>query len=398
VLALTMGASRGLAQPADAPPSSDDRAREPADAPPPPEGEALPPAGGRPGLREFLPRQMLELPPKERRAKFREFLEARRTRVDRIQKALDEALKSLDGGKSIEEVVTEFPAELRSDLRPGGGRGAGPGGGPGGPGGLGGPMNEGPPGAPGQGPGPVDERDGSIKNLNDLGPVVPAGDGPPSPGAGQGRGPGGQGQGRGPGPRPGAREGRAEITDADRAVFDEFLGSAAPRVQVMMRELRKQDPERADHKIVEAMPRMRWLIDLREKDRPLYDLRLRDIRAGREAFDAARAIARFDHEHADQKLSPEREKLAGDLRKSLQEQYDVRGQILAHDIAKIESDLAKQREELANRADGKSPVIEKTFDLLIERAKEWGRGPRDRDRRPGKPAGPEGEGQQPPPP
>jgi hypothetical protein len=346
-------------------------------APPPAHDEPPPPAAGEerrgpgdedragrgPGTRDGWLRQWMELPEGERRARFREFLSSRRNRAERIQAALDEAIRSVDRDVPIEQVMEAFPADLRGDLRPGGGRGAG------------GPMGEGTRGGSGGGPGGEmggDHGAQSLDKLNELGPVVPGDEGP-----GEG-GPGGRG--RGP------REGRGTLSDVDRQAFDEFLGSAAPRLQMMFRKLREQDANAADQRVMEGLPRIRWLLELREKDREMYDLRLKDIRAGREALEAARGLAALDREGTNE-TGDKRSKLEGDLKRALETQYDLRGQILGREISRLENDLGKRREEMGKRADGRTATVERTSKSLVERAKEMGR--RMREHRGG---GPKGEG------
>jgi hypothetical protein len=131
----------------------------------------------------------------------------------------------------------------------------------------------------------------------------------------------------------------------------------------MMRTLRERNPEMADRKIQDAMPRMRWLIELREKDRALYDLRLRDIRSGREAFEAAREIAALERKGSQEDQASRQNELEGRLKRALEEQYDVRGQILAREIARME-------EELGKRAEGRAPTVERMTRTLIDRAKD----------------------------
>jgi len=314
-------------------------------------------AGARDGSRDWLPRQWLELSKEERAKRLREFLEFRRDRMQRTQQAIDRALKSMDDGIDIDQIVADFPADLRTDARPGFGPGRGLGG---------------PPGAPADG---QTEGDPILNDPDRLGPSAPTGDEVPAPG-GRGFGPG-PGGGRGAG-----REARGPITDADREAFDEFLGSAAPRLQVLMRQLRESDPEKADRKVREAMVHMRGLLELRERDRAMYDLRLRDIRAGREALEAARAIVRHDREHPDNSDAEGRLRLVEELKRDLASQYEIRGEILAREIARMQGDLAKRQEDLSKRPAGKAAAVDRNVDDLLRRANErWpgrpGDGPDD---------------------
>lgn len=303
-----------------------------ADQPEPPAREPVSDAAEAGGL----PRQWLDLPAAERRQRFREFLASRLDRADRTRQALDDAIKAIDKGEPLEDVIAAYPADLRAGMWGGlGGRGEGRMGSRRGPGGGGPPSTE--------------------ENFNELGPVVPDGaDRPP---------PGGRGE----------RDTTAPVTDSERQAFDEFLAAAAPGIHAMLRELRAKDPERADRKLREGLPRIRWLMDLRERDPEAYRLRLLDIRHGREAFEAARALAAYDREHTNDqdKSSAERQELADRVRAALREQYEVRGQLLEHEITRLDQDLSKRRAELAGRTGGREAAIGRGFDKLRERAREW---------------------------
>lgn len=292
------------------------------------------------GSRDWLARQWPGLSKEERTRRLREFLEFRRDRLDRTQKAIAHALKSMDEGVDPDRVLSEFPMELRPDARPGPGRAAGPRGA----------RDDGRP-----------EGDPVLNDPDRLGPASPGGD-----------------EMRPSGDRrlgPGAGGARGPVTDADREAFDEFLGSAAPRLQGLMRQLRQSDPEKADRKVREAMVHMRGLLELREKDRAMYDLRLRDIRAGREAMEAARAVVRHDRDHPNHSDAEGRERLIGELRRSLENQYDVRGEILAREVSRMQSELARRQDDLSKRPAGEQAAIDHNVDSLLRRAAERWPGP-----------------------
>lgn len=313
----------------------------------------------------LLPRQWLELPAAERRQRFRDFVASRLDRAERTQQALADALKAVDDGAPLDQVIADYPADLRAGFWGGPGAG-GRGEGGRGEGRIGGRRGPGNPAAP---------SPASDENFNELGPVMPdnAGDQHQPPPRGRGE-----------------RDESTPITDAEREAFDDFLASAAPGVHRMMRELRSRDPDRADRKLREGLPRIRWLMDLRQRDPEAYRLRLQDIRHGREAFDAARDLAAYDREHTGDaaKSSAERQELTERVRTALRDQYEVRGKLLEHEITRLDQDLSKRRSELAGRTGGREAAIGRGFDKLRERARDWLRNPHGRAK---------GKGEQPPP-
>ncbi|MFN7021301.1 MAG: hypothetical protein ACK4WH_08260 [Phycisphaerales bacterium] len=305
--------------------------RDRADQPHPPTGGAR-----SRGERELL-RQLMSLPPEERRARLRAYLVERQERARRIESALARAIKAIDDGAPVDDPDALMPAESREF------RGVVP---------ALGPPQDLPPqtgnGADHTGPGATDP--------DELGPVSL---------------PGLTGPGRGPRaeespPRP--HEG--PITEEDRAVVNEFMSSAAPHLIEMFRQFEQKSPERAEARTREMLGRIRWLIDLRRSDRGEYDLRLEDIRHGREAFDAARELARFDRDGADRSPA-QRDEIVARMRAALNEQYRVRGAMIGREIARLESDLDQRRSELARREEARDSAIARTMEKLTERAAEF---------------------------
>ncbi len=311
---------------------------------PPPEGsrERLS-FQNQPGLRTRSDREalrgLLALPPEERQERLKSFLTERLERAERAKTSLSKAIDALDRGAGLDEIVALIPQDLR-DSRGGGGAG-------------GSPTHAGP-------------RPGEDANIDELGPVPMPG----QPRSGDG------------GPPPSTSD--RPVTEEDRAAVQEFLISAAPQLAVMMDELRDKNPERADVKVRETLNRIGWLMDVRKSDRALYELRLQDIRHGREAFDAARSLARYDRTHEGPESS-ERQVLVAKLRGELAEQYRVRGELLQSDIQRLEGDLSKRRADLARRSDGQESTITRMADKLRDRAREWmSRHPRDQGGPPGR--------------
>lgn len=283
-------------------------------------------------------RQLMSLPPEERKARVKALLTERMERAERTRQTLADAIEAVDRGDAMESVVPLLLQDGREPRR-GGGAGGGPGG----------PMQPGE-GPPGSGPTGADD-------IDELGPVM-------TPGMG--------GAGRPPmsgGPDDQSFDG--PITDEDRQIVSEFLASAAPGIGQMMTELRERNPERADQKIRETLPRIRPLMELRKSDRAQYDLRLEDIRHGREAFEATRALVRLRRAGESERTSEQEAAILDRLRSSLEEQYRVRGELLRLDIGRMESELTKRRAELEHRPEARAATIDRMIEKLQTRAQDW---------------------------
>lgn len=284
---------------------------QPADPAPESAADRSTDRAGAPG-RDML-RQAMQRPPAERRAFLRELLQSRLQRLERQRDGLQAALHAIDEGKPLEEIGPLVGSEsFARDGRIGG-----------------------PPGRQGGAPPNSDDE---------LGPVPMPGGGPGEP------------------PRP-RQPSDSPVTAEDRAAVEEFLSSAAPQLLKMLNEIRERDPAEADARIRDSLPRLRDLLELRTSDHALYELRLADIRHGREAFEAARALVRLDRA-GDEASEAQREELITTLRTSLRDQYRVRGEILAHELVKLNERIAKHREN-------REAVVERMMERLRGRAREW---------------------------
>ncbi|MCC6320519.1 MAG: hypothetical protein IT438_03680 [Phycisphaerales bacterium] len=332
VAAACAGADQPEARQPDAPPEK---------APGSPPGSG---SGRSRGERDLL-RQLMSLPPEERRARLRAYLVERQERADKLRDSLERAIKSLDDGAPLDDLGKLIPAEAR-EFRGG--------------------WTSSPFGPPIDGAAAPTTETASPATINpdELGPVpVP---GVTSPSSTRGGPPGTA--------RPEALASKPHegpITEEQRAVVSEFFASAAPQIMDMYKQFEQKSPERAEARMRETIGRIRWLIDLRKTDRPAYDLRLMDIRHGREAFDAARELVRFDRANPEKSASADRSAITDRMRAALSAQYRVRGELLQRDLTRLEADAAKQRAEFEKRAETRDATIARSMEKLTQRAADF---------------------------
>ena len=231
------------------------------------------------------------------RRALRELIERRLEFSRRQQERMERALRMLEEGADPADVEAEFPDIGRG---PGGlGGGGGPGGPPGGV--MDGDMGDGPPGPRGPGRG---QRD-------------------PGGGGGGGGGMGGR-EREPPLDRP--------LTDEERAAVREFLRTAQPRLHEMFAELEAADPDEASRRLREMFPRIRPMIELRQNDPALYELRMRELRTGREAMESARKF--IEVERAANTPEAERSRAEAALRAAVGAHLDARAEIGRHELAR----------------------------------------------------------------
>lgn len=186
-------------------------------------------------------------------------------------------------------------------------------------------------------------------DLDHLGPT-------PLTGVGQGQ-PGG-----GRGPSAPERALTAEEKDAVRDV----LTAAAPGTLKKIDDLRAIDPAQAERKYAEAWPRMKFLMEMRSRDRGMYDLTLGDVRAGREAMEAARAIVNMEKRGV-LAGSDEYKKGEAALRTALSAQFEQRTRILQHQMEKMRERQATMARDIATRSEREADVVSRNAASLVER-------------------------------
>lgn len=272
----------------------------------------------------------------------RNLIERRLEQTRQAEARLQRALARLDGGATLEDLRDEFPELQRQ------GRG----------------DNQDWP----SGPGRMDGADSSF-------PTPPARGNPSSRSGTPLGGPdfnelGPSPDGMGPGPK-NSRSPRHDgpLTSDQRQAIRDFLRSASPGMLPMIERLERDDPAEAEKRFAEMLPRVRFLIEMREREPELYNLKLQDIRLGRESVEAARRLAELD------KRGPGAEpgEITGQsdrLRTALSEQYDVRGQILAHEVSRLQERQAEVAKEIQGRPARRDEVVQKMMSTLVEREKQ----------------------------
>ncbi|MBX3403352.1 MAG: hypothetical protein KF699_08080 [Phycisphaeraceae bacterium] len=260
------------------------------------------------------------------RRMLRELIERRLEFSRRQQERMERALRMLEEGADPADVEAEFP-----DI----GRG------PSGPAGAGGP--------------PGGMMDGDM------------GDGPPGP-RGPGRGqrePGGSGSGGREPPldRP--------LTDEERAAVREFLRTAQPRLHEMFAELEAADPDEAARRLREMFPRIRPMIELRQNDPALYELRMRELRTGREAMEAARRFIEVERTAS----SPEAERTRAEaaLRAAVGAHLDARAEIGRHELARQIERAQRDLAEIEGRSADRDADVQRMMTRMIERERQRAR-------------------------
>lgn len=132
--------------------------------------------------------------------------------------------------------------------------------------------------------------------------------------------------------------------------------------------MREQDPERVPRELRERFPRIREFLALHRYDRPMFDLRVQDLKLARESRDLSKRINDARDADADGRADAMEDELAT----LVERHFDVRQQIRQRELERLEARIAELREQLDERADDKSDLIEAHVERLLSGERgEW---------------------------
>jgi hypothetical protein len=176
-------------------------------------------------------------------------------------------------------------------------------------------------------------------------------------------------------PRPPAEVERAEVAarpepprtrrpprlapeDVDEAL--EVLGDYRPELADKISEWAKQDPEKVASLIQEHMPWIQSLITNRRQDPDGYRLRLQDMRLEQRSEALAKQVG-----EARQASARNVARLEAELRKVIDEHFEVRQQIRQHNLARLERAVETLRRQLSERHDTRQTLTDAQFKRLL---------------------------------
>lgn len=269
-----------------------------------------PPATGTPRRGQDQPREGLKNRPVAKEV-LRKRLEKRLSDIQDTQKKLEEAIRAMDGGASTEDLKKILPEQ--------------------------GPLR-----------GLLDENE-----------------------------PDGKGPGEGAPGRFGGRDGdgkmgeRRPLTEADRAAIREVLQSAAPDMAAKLDELFSKDPEAAKKKLNEVFPRMRAMLEMRERDPKMYKLRLDDLSLARQSIPLAKELLerRQKGEPAD---SAESKSTTRRLREFIVKQFENRMLGMGYEIEGLQARIEEKQRQLVKMKAEQTESVDRIMESLIKRADKPG--------------------------
>lgn len=286
----------------------------------------------------------------ERSSQFNERLQSIKTKLDagspivEIRDEFEQALRSLGEG------MNQLGFGPRGGMRGGDGpddRPEGPGPGPGARGG------DGPDGMGGPPPAPLGGRNGARGLGGPAGFGGPGGPGAPGAPVGVG-GVGGVGQ---------------KLTPEERTRIEAAMRTHAPSAFAELEAVRAKNPSAADRMFDRLRPRLRPVIEHKEKAGPDYEAKKADL----ESFVAVMRAGRVLAEERTGANRPEVvEQLRGQLRSALAQQVDIRLKMQEEQLAELTRRAQKLRDEIERNRANKDKFVEDRVKETMEAGKREG--------------------------
>jgi len=190
---------------------------------------------------------------------------------------------------------------------------------------------------------------------------APAGDRPAA--EAEGRNPEGP---RRRGVRPGAGEPGvwARPTPEQTEELIAILMEIQPDRAALIEQARKENPERVNEMIRESGHRLLELALIRRSDPDLFKLRVEDYKIARSSVVIARDLRKAKESKDDAKAK----ELDQQLRKKLEDHFNVRQQIRERELARLQKQVEALRERCDAKKKNKDDVIKKRYEELTEKA------------------------------
>lgn len=154
--------------------------------------------------------------------------------------------------------------------------------------------------------------------------------------------------------------------DLDEAL--EIVDLLSPTLAAELRLQRENDPDsdpRITATLLDEFPRVRDLLELKRRDRDVFDLRIRDLQTTR---DLNTAVERLRSLSYDMQAEPEAMKAATvDLRKRVEEQFRVRQDMRALEVRRLRERVGDLEKRLDARWRERSIAIDERLGDLLTR-------------------------------
>ena len=164
-------------------------------------------------------------------------------------------------------------------------------------------------------------------------------------------------------PGPDDRRGfdRRPLTDEQIDAAVEIVRRMHPKWAEEIDRAMDEHPERV-RQMISRNPRLRYMLELRERNPELFELRIEDARLSREQHELSRDL-RAAREEGDE---AEADQLHGRLVEVVTEHFDIRQRIREIELKQLEARLDELRHELEERTEQRDKLIDERVAQIVE--------------------------------
>jgi hypothetical protein len=156
--------------------------------------------------------------------------------------------------------------------------------------------------------------------------------------------------------------GGPSISEEHMAVLMGVINDVMPRIGQRLEAMKETNPRQYRAAMLRIGGRVRHLVELKQRgNEALYQLEVRDARLKLETAELVHALRDARRDGADDERV---ETLRQQLRRTVQEHFEVRQAKLEREVAELEQRLDYLREQLSDRAERRDELIESRIDQL----------------------------------
>ncbi|MCE7975371.1 MAG: hypothetical protein DYG92_13775 [Leptolyngbya sp. PLA1] len=168
-----------------------------------------------------------------------------------------------------------------------------------------------------------------------------------------------------------------------------FIQQRFPEIWRRFEDLRKGNPEVAERHFGRFLPKVREAMALRESDPEMFEMRVEEIRGGIDAMVCVREYREaLSLPEGDTARSDRLARAEADLRRVLGEQFDLRLRLQEHELRMLSSRVESLRKEIEEKRGERDAAVTD----MLERISRGGPPDGGKGRPPGRPGGPGGPG------
>jgi DNA repair exonuclease SbcCD ATPase subunit len=168
---------------------------------------------------------------------------------------------------------------------------------------------------------------------------------------------------RGPWRRPAGPPHVEPLDEAQTEALLDFLREYNPQMAERFTDAMKHNPERVRRALAMVYPRYRELMELREENPELYELRREDLLLARESRELVRELQQVRRADGE----AEAERIRERLRDVVTRHFEVRQALRERELEQLERRLEALRDELEQRREERDELIEQRLEELTGR-------------------------------